>query len=53
MKDKVLRLLPDALITAGLASVSYGVWSIYEPAGYIVGGALMAVIGYLADRRAS
>lgn len=39
------KYAPDALIVAGAAAVSYGAWSVYEPAGFIVAGLLMAYAG--------
>ncbi|WP_319798315.1 hypothetical protein [Nitrobacter sp.] len=39
---KVLpEITRDIFGLAGAASVSYGAWMIYPPAGFIVGGALM------------
>ncbi len=40
--------LRDVAGIAGVACVSYGAWSIYHPAGFLVGGALLiagAVLG--------
>lgn len=39
------KLLPDALLIAGAAAVSYGAWLAFPPCGFIVGGALMLVAG--------
>lgn len=39
------KLLPDALLVAGAAAVSYGAWLAYPPCGFIVGGALLIVAG--------
>ncbi len=36
--------LPDLLIVAGAASVAFGAWLAWPPAGYIVGGVL-ALLG--------
>lgn len=45
-----MRLACDAVLVAGFGSVVFGVWSIWHPLGWIVGGgALMAAaffIGY-------
>jgi hypothetical protein len=30
--------VPALLVTPGLASIAYGVWSIYHPLGWIVAG---------------
>lgn len=40
----------DALGLAAVASISYGAWLIYEPAGFIAGGALV-LAGVLALAR--
>lgn len=34
----------------GLGAISYGAWLIYQPAGFIVAGALVVAIRYLAAR---
>ncbi len=48
---KLIRtLLPDVLMLAGTAAVSYGAWLVYEPAGYIVAGAITLVFGVLGAR---
>ena len=44
--------VPDALMTLGGAAVSYGAHMVYQPAGWIVGGALLLVAGVLAARKA-
>jgi len=33
------------MMIAGAASVSYGVWLAYAPAGFVVAGALLIVAG--------
>lgn len=43
--QKILALLPDALLVAGAAGVSYGAWLAYAPAGFIVAGALAIIAG--------
>ena len=45
MKTKLKSALPDLLLIAGAAGVSYGAWLVYSPAGYIVAGALVLVAG--------
>lgn len=50
MKKLIQSMLPDALMTAGAAAVSYGAWLVYEPAGFIVGGALLVVAGVMAAK---
>lgn len=38
------------LVMCGLASVIYGCWLVYHPAGWIIGGLLVAVISLLVAR---
>lgn len=47
MKEKLISLLPDVLMVAGATSVSYGFWLIYQPAGYLAGGAFALAAGLL------
>lgn len=50
---KILKsMLPDVLLIVGAAAVIFGVWSIYPPAGYIVGGVLGIVAGIQMARAA-
>lgn len=44
-------LVPDALLAGGGALVAFGCWSIYPPAGWIVGGGLMLAAGWLLARK--
>lgn len=37
--------LPDLLMVAGAALVSYGAWLAWQPAGFIVAGALVLMAG--------
>jgi hypothetical protein len=37
--------LPDVLLVAGSASVSYGAWVAWPPAGFLVAGALLIIAG--------
>jgi hypothetical protein len=43
--ERIAKVLPDVLLVAGAAGVSYGAWLAYQPAGYIVAGALAIVAG--------
>jgi hypothetical protein len=45
MRKLLNKFLPDALLVVGAAGVSYGAWLAYEPAGYVVAGALAIVAG--------
>lgn len=40
----------DAAGLAAVASISYGAWSIYEPAGFIIGGSIVLSGVLLAAR---
>lgn len=42
--------MPDAFMAAGAGLLSYGVWRIYEPAGFMTAGALSILVGWLAAR---
>jgi hypothetical protein len=44
--------VPDMLIFAGAASISYGAWLMYPPAGFITGGLLLLAAGVIASRSA-
>jgi len=32
------EIIGDVLAMAGLAAITFGAWSAYQPAGYVVGG---------------
>lgn len=42
---------PDALMLSGVVGISYGAWLMYQPAGFIVGGAFLLAGGVLAARK--
>lgn len=46
------KFLPDALLMLGAGSLSYGAWSAWPPAGYLVSGALLIVAGLNLARAA-
>jgi hypothetical protein len=53
VKTIIKKLVPDApevFLVAGGGAVCYGVWMIYAPAGFIVGGMFMLVGGWLGAR---
>lgn len=50
MKKLIISLLPDVLMVAGAAVISYGAWLIYSPAGFLVGGCFALAAGILAAR---
>ena len=47
-----MKHLPDAMMVAGAGAVSYGAWLVSQPAGFVVGGLLLLLGGFLAARRA-
>lgn len=53
-KERIARLtaaaagtLRDLAVLAGIGLVTYGAWLIYQPAGFILGGVLMAALGVI------
>jgi hypothetical protein len=49
--NKIVKsLLPDALMVAGAAAISYGAWLIYQPTGFLVGGGFLLAGGVMAAR---
>ena len=42
--------LYDLLIFAGAAATVFGIWQIYHPAAYIIGGAAFIYVGLLGSR---
>ena len=46
------KLLPDALLILGAGSLSYGAWSVWPPAGWLVAGALLIIAGLQIARAA-
>ena len=48
---KVGELLIDLAGIAGFASLGYGAWCIYEPAGFIVAGAMLLTGAILLSRK--
>jgi len=49
--DRLLGLLVDIAIPAGALLITFGVWQIYHPAAFIVGGAFLLVGGWQAARK--
>lgn len=43
VRNSAKALAPDVLLLAGAASLSYGAWLAWPPAGFIVAGALLIV----------
>lgn len=46
----MMKHLPDVLMILGGASVSYGAWSAWPPAGWLVAGALLIIAGIQTAR---
>jgi hypothetical protein len=46
--NKLIKVMPDALIVAGAAALSYGAWLLHPAAGFITGGILMLAGGVIA-----
>ncbi|WP_431861395.1 hypothetical protein [Azospirillum sp.] len=46
-----LAVLSDLCGLIGAGLVSYGAWLVYEPAGYIVGGAMLLTVGVVSALR--
>lgn len=44
-------VLCDLIGFAGVSSISYGAWRVYEPAGFIVAGLLLMAFAMLVGRR--
>lgn len=44
---------PDFLMAAGAAAITLGAWQVYQPAGWLVGGALALVAGVKLARSAA
>lgn len=45
--------LRDAAGVAGVASIAYGSWAIYEPAGFIIAGALVLMVAVASSLAAA
>ena len=43
--NNLKRLMPDLLLVAGAVAVSYGVWTVYAPAGFVVVGVFAIIAG--------
>lgn len=43
----------QATALAGTASITFGAWQVYHPAGYIVGGMILLVGAVISARKAS
>jgi hypothetical protein len=49
-KNVFVGIFVDIMITLGFASVVYGVYNIYEPASFIVGGSML-LYAFTRDRK--
>lgn len=50
--QKIITLLPDAMIVIGGVLLSYGAGLLHPATGFIVGGVLMLAFGVVAARKA-
>lgn len=48
----VIGQIPDLIMLIGAGSVAYGAWMIHQPSGFIVGGFLAMLAGYIIARGA-
>ena len=48
---KFAAMLPDGLIVAGAAALSYGAWLLHPSAGFITAGVLLVTGGVVAGRK--
>lgn len=48
--SKLQAVLPDFLMVAGAASLSYGAWLAWSPAGFLVAGGLAIAAGITMAR---
>lgn len=51
-RDFVSGWTPDTMMAAGAGCITYGVWLVYAPAGFVVGGGFLLTAGVLAARKA-
>lgn len=50
---RLLAMLPDlqdVFVLGGIGLTAYGAWLVYDPAGFMVGGASLAALGLLGAR---
>lgn len=45
----IRELLADLVVLAGIAGAVFGVWQIWPPAAWVVGGAALAFAGWRAQ----
>ena len=48
-----MKHIPDLLLIAGTAAIAYGSWLVYEPAGFIVGGCIVFILGARISMKAT
>lgn len=51
LKNIAAEWWPDGLMSVGAGAVSFGVWQMHAPSGWIVGGVFVIVAGVLGSRR--
>lgn len=47
-----MKYIPDLLLITGAATLSYGAFLVYEPAGYITAGVLILLEAIMLSRKA-
>lgn len=50
---RIASILPDVLLIAGWALVSYGAWVLHPASGAIVSGLLLLIAGIVSSRKAA
>jgi hypothetical protein len=53
VQKAIVGHIPDALMVLGGGSIAWGAGMVFLPAGFIVGGVLAAVAGWMAARGAN
>ncbi len=48
--QKFIKILPDALVVSGVATIAYGAWLIHPAAGFVVGGLLLLGMGIASSK---
>jgi hypothetical protein len=51
--SRLSEIVTDLAGVAGASLITFGVWRIYDPAAFIVGGAFLLVGAWLAARRSA
>lgn len=49
--QKIITVLPDAMVVAGSTAISFGAWLLHPSAGLVTGGLLAIAGGLMAARK--